>query len=47
MECADSRLMERLMKQDGGTRQTSGTTTHFVRLAAKFALPPKYRRDRQ
>jgi len=30
----------------GGTHQTTGTTAHFVRVAAKVALPPKYRRDR-
>jgi hypothetical protein len=30
----------------GGTHQTSGTTALFVRLVAKVALPPKYRRNR-
>jgi hypothetical protein len=31
----------------GGTSHTSGTPVQFVRLAAKVALPPKGRRDRQ
>jgi len=31
----------------GGTSRTRGTTARFVRLAAKVALPPKRRRNRQ
>ncbi len=40
--------IRRLMRRNlsGGTRHTRDTTDHFVRLAVKVALPPKYRRDR-
>src|SRR6266540_4288784 len=37
----------RLQVRSGGTRRTRGTTAHFVRLAAKIALPPRCRRGRR